>query len=325
MTDLTIEMIESARQRVGSRLPVTPMIRLAMLDRYLGCEVWAKADCFQLTGSFKIRGAMNMIMSLDEAQLKNGIVTASSGNHGRACAYTARELKIPATVVMPETAPEIKAANIRALGAEVVQCPAIDRFSVAERICAERGAAYIPPYDDIRVMAGQGTMGLEIAEQLRDADTVITPISGGGLTAGVMTAIKAKLPSARTIAAEPAILARYTASRAAGEPTAVPQTVTIADALVSNRPGLKCFPIVQRCTDEIAAVSEERIRQAHKLLLTEGRIFAEPSACIGIGAVLEGKIKTRAGERVCFVISGGNCGLDQIAAMEGVELPAPKH
>ena len=318
--EFTLELIQEAEKRIRPYILETPLLRMENLDRYLGCKVYVKAECMQITNAFKLRGALNMILSLTKEQLKNGIVTASSGNHGRACAYAARQLGIPATVVIPEGAPAIKVENIRCLGAKIVQCPAVERFEVAAKLCQEQGAAFIPPYDHELIMAGQGTAGIELVRQLPEADTVVIPLSGGGLLSGMAAAIKG-LSSARVIGAEPSVLARYTASLKADAPVEVKQQSTIADALLSNHPGSKCFPVVRRYTDEVAATDDFYIKQAQKLLLCEGKLFAEPSACIGISALLEGLFSVEPDEKVCFFLSGGNCSLEQLHALEEIPLP----
>ena len=316
-----LEQIQQAAKRIEPYTVKTPLIRLSQLDSYLGCQVYAKCECMQITGSFKLRGAMNMIMGLDPEQLKNGIVTASSGNHGRGCAYAAKKLGIPATVVVPDSAPPIKVENIRRLGAEIVQCPAVKRFEVAEQLCQEKHAEFIPPYNAEQIMAGQGTAGLEIMEQLPEVDMVVIPVSGGGLIGGVSAAIKETDQRVTVIGVEPAAIPRYTASLQAGEPVTVEQKPTIADALVSNHPGTKCFPMVQKYVDRIATAEEEQILQAQKLLLTEGKIFAEASGCLGIAGVLAGRVAVQPDQKVCFLISGGNCSIQQLEILNSVEIP----
>ena len=317
---LSLEMIKEAAVRIAPYVIKTPIIRLPQLDEYLGCSVYVKAECMQTIGAFKIRGAMNMIQSLDEAALKNGIVTASSGNHGRACAYAAKMLGIPVTVVIPHTAPPVKVENIRKLGADIVRCDAIDRFDVAASICKEKNATFIPPYDEDLIMAGQGTAGLEIVEQFKDAEAVVVPLSGGGLLGGVAKAVKGLRPDITVVGAEPLQIPRYTASLAAGEPVEVPQKVSVADALVSNHPGKKCFPVIQENVDKVVTASEEAILKAQKLLLLEGKIFAEASGCLGLAAVLDGTLAFEKDQKVCFLVSGGNCAIEQLGALEKVEI-----
>lgn len=315
---MDLQTIKAARERIAPYIVQTPLIRLTNLDAYLGCQVYVKCECMQNTGAFKLRGAMNKALSLSEEELARGIVCASSGNHGRGIAYAAKMLGTKATIVMPYTAPKVKVEAIKALGAEVVQCETSERFDVAERVRAETGATMVPPYNDEAVMTGQGTAGLEIMEQLPDVDAVVVPVSGGGLIGGVSTAIKGTDSRVKVYGAEPANLPRYSLSLEAGEPRKVEQKPTIADALVSQMPGDKCFPYVKANVDSVSPVSDEYVLKGMKLLLCEGKILAEPSSGIGIGAVLEGKLKFAPTDKVCFLISGGSVGLEQLASLQDI-------
>ena len=316
---LTIDTIREAYERISPYIAKTPLLRLQSLDPFLGCEVYVKAECMQITGAFKLRGALNKMLSLPSSRLAGGVVAASSGNHGRAVAYCAKQLGIPALIVMPATAPAIKIDNIRSLGAEIVLCDASERFQMAERICAERSAIMIPPYNDEAIMAGQGTAGIEIIEQCPSIDAVITPVSGGGLLSGVATAIKSLAPHVKVYGAEPAALPRYSTSLAAGRPITVEWHASVADALVSNTPGSICFPQVQKYADGVVAVDDAFLLRGMKLLLTEGKILAEPSSCIVLGSVLQGSIEVSPDEKVCFLLSGGNVGIDQLDNLHEIE------
>ena len=216
-----LSRIQAAAERIAPYIVETPMMRMPNLDRLLGCRVYGKAECMQVTGAFKYRGVMSKVLTLSEEELARGVVAASSGNHGRALAYAAKRLGIPVLIVIPYGTPAFKVEAIRSLGAEIVQCEAVDRFDVAARLCSERGAVMIPPYNDEDIMAGQGTAGLEIVRQMPDLDAVVVPASGGGLISGVATAVKGLDPRIKVIGAEPAVLPRYSASLAAGEPVAV--------------------------------------------------------------------------------------------------------
>ena len=282
--------IREAAERISPYIVETPLIRLRNLDRFLGCRVYGKAECMQVTGAFKYRGVMNKILSLPKEELARGVVAASSGNHGKALSYAAKELGIPVLIVIPRGTPSVKVEAIRSLGAEIVQCEAVERFDVAERICRERGAMMVPPYNDEDVMAGQGTIGLELLRQEPGLDAIVVPVSGGGLISGISAAVKAQKPGVRVIGAEPAVLPRYTVSVREGRATAVPQAGTIADALVSNRPGTICFPVAAENVDRFVTVGEEWILKAQKLLLLEGKIVAEASSAIGLAAVLQGDL-----------------------------------
>ena len=221
---------------------------------------------------------------------------------------------------MPRTAPAVKQAAIRALGAELVLCDAAERFAVAAQLCAERGATMVPPFNDPLVMAGQGTVGLEILAQCPETDAVVVPVSGGGLIGGVSTAVKALAPHVRVFGAEPAVLPRYTESLHAGHPVQVEQQRSVADALVAQMPGDVCFPYVAANTDGFAPVADADILRGMKLLLLEGKLLCEPSSAIGIAAALRGQLPVHKGDKVCFVISGGSVALEQLHPLEDVRL-----
>ena len=315
---LTVQEIRDARARIAPYAVKTPLLRLPALDAHLDCRVYVKAENMQITGSFKYRGAMNKILSLSKAELDRGIVAASSGNHGKALAYAAKMLGVKAAIVLPYTAAQIKVDTIAGWGAETVRCDVSERFEVAERICRERGATLVPPYNDEQVMAGQGTTGLELMEQEPDLDAVVVPTSGGGLIGGVSTAVKALSPRTKVYGAEPAVLPRYGVSMAAGRPTKVPAGKSVADALVSNMPGALCFPVVAEHTDGFAAVDDAWLLRGMKLLLLEGKLLAEPSSAIGLGAVLQGLLPVKKEDKVCFLISGGSVSFEQLRMLEAV-------
>lgn len=315
---LTLEKICEARERIAHYVTKTPLLRLRGMDAFLNCKVYAKAECMQLTGSFKFRGAMNKALSLTPEQLGRGIVAASSGNHGRAISYAAKLLGAKAVIVMPFTAPQIKVSAIKALDAEVVQCETSERFKVAKEICVKRGATMVHPFNDEDIMAGQGTAGLEIAEQLPELDKLIIPVSGGGLFSGVSTAVKALAPKVKIYGAEPAALPRYSVSLKAGAPTKVDLKKSVADALVTQIPGDKCFPCVAKNADGFAAVEDEFLLKGMKILLMEGKLLCEPSSAIGIGAVLQGLVRVEPEDSVCFLISGGNLAFEQLRILDNV-------
>ena len=316
---LTLEMIRATRERIAPYVVKTPLFRLPALDEYFGCRVFAKAECMQTTGAFKLRGAMNKVLQLPPGELSRGVVAASSGNHGRGLAYAAKALGIPATIVIPDTAPQLKVDNILALGARVVRCGLAERFEVAARLAEESCAVTVPPYNDEDVMAGQGTIGLEVLEQEPAIEKIVVPVSGGGLIGGIATAVKGLRPDVAVFGAEPAAAPRYTVSLREGRPTRVTVEKSVADALVANMPGSICFPYVSANVDGMAAVTDEAILKAHKKLLFEGKLLAEFSSAIGLGAVLEGKIPVRPDENVCFVISGGSISPEQLDLLKNVK------
>lgn len=317
---LTLQNIKEAQERLAPYIVKTPLVRLPALDKYLGCQVYAKVECLQITGSFKLRGAMNHMLQLTPEELSHGVVAASSGNHGKGLSYAAKMLGAKATIIISNSAPDLKVNAVKALGADVVRCETPERFEVAERVRKEKDALMVPPFNDMGVMAGQGTVGLEIVEQMPELDKVVVPVSGGGLIGGVATAIKESSDTIKVFGAEPALLPRYTASLAAGEPVTVEQKVTKADALVANRPGDLCYPQVAKYVDAISTVTDEEMLRGSKLLLTEGHLLAEFSSAIGIGAVLAKKIPVSPEEKVCFVISGGSVDLPQLDILKDITI-----
>lgn len=312
---LSLENIFQAKNRLAPYVYHTPLIRLRSLDAILHCQVYVKAECMQLTHSFKIRGALNKALQLTPEDLQNGVVTASSGNHGRGVAYAAKMLGTKATVVIPDHAPAIKVKAVQDLGAEVIRCEKPKRFAIAEKLRDEKGLCYIPPFDDYDVMAGQGTIALEILEDLPDPDAVLVPLGGGGLTSGIATAMKGIHPSTKVYACEPSRIPRFSVSIKAGKPVAVPLQDTIADGIATLRPGDKTLPIVKEKVDQILDIPEEALLPAMKLLLTEGKVLAEPSSSIGIAAVQSGKIKFNPSDKVVFVLSGGNVDMKLLQAL----------
>ena len=315
-----LKEINDAKKRISPYILRTPLLRMPVLDERLGCEVYVKLECMQITGAFKLRGAMNKLLSLPPEQLSHGVVTASTGNHGRAMAYAAKMLGAKATVVMPKTAPQVKIDAVRALGAEVVLCDAEERFDVAERVREESSGTMVPPYNDDTIMAGQGTLGLEMLEQQPDLDAVVVPVGGGGLIAGIATAVKESAPRVRVYGADPAVLPAYAQSLKAGKMLKLPLQMTVAEALLCQTPGDKCFPCLQKYVDKVASVSEPFILKGMKTLLTEGKILAEASSCIGVGAALEKLLPVGPKDKVCFLISGGSVGVEQLRMLEEVEL-----
>ena len=312
---LTLEKIFDAKNRLAPYVYHTTLIRLRSLDEILGCQVYVKPECMQLTHSFKIRGALNAILQLTPEERAHGIVTASSGNHARGVAYSCKMLGIKATVVIPDHAPEVKVQAVKDLGAKVIRCPKSERFAIAERISAEEGSCYVPPFDDYNVMAGQGTIALEILEDLPDPDAVLVPIGGGGLTSGVATGIKGIRPQTKVYACEPARIPRFSVSLKEGKHVTVPLQDTIADGIATLRPGDKTLPIVRDKVDKVLDVPEEALLPAMKLLLTEGKVLAEPTSSIGIAAIQSGLISFKPEDKVVFILSGGNMDMSLVASL----------
>ncbi len=309
---VTYEDILNARERIEDTVYKTPIVRLPALEAQLGCKVYAKLENMQLTHSFKIRGALNAIRSLSDDALARGIIAGSSGNHGQAVSYLAGKLGIPCVIVVPDTAAPFKVEKIRNNGARLEFCPTEERHAVTDAIAAREGLTVISSADHEHIIAGQGTIGLELNESAIDFTKIIVPTSGGGLLGGISLAVKEGGGNAQVIGVESTQIPRFSTSLEAGEITIVPQQPTIADALVLNRPGFITFDVVRAYADGVVTVEEDTIIKARKLLLDECKILAELSSSIGLAAALDGKISLTDKDSVCFVISGGNTSLDML-------------
>jgi threonine dehydratase len=269
-----------------------------------------KCECFQPGGAFKIRGACNMIAQLAPEARAAGVITYSSGNHGRAVALVAESFGVPAVIVMPETTPRVKIEGVRRHGAEVIFAgvTSTDRRTCAEDLARRRGLTIVPPFDHPWIIAGQGTTGLEILEQHSHVRTIYVPVGGGGQIAGVSAAVKQMRSSVRIIGVEPVRAARMSASVAAGHPVTLESTSSIADGLLTLRPGDLTFAHVQAFVDDIVTVDDQEIAAAVKWLFHEARIVAEPSGAASVAAA------RRAPEPdTVAVVSGGNVDPDAFA------------
>jgi threonine dehydratase len=284
------------------------MIKALNLDNSLTCNVYFKPECLQLTGSFKVRGAVNKLLSLSDKEKAGGVVTASSGNHAQGVAYAGMALGVKTIVVLPEDVAEIKLNGCRAYGAEIVRHghTSAERQAKAEEIKKELGLVSIHSYDDPVIIAGQGTIGLEILSDLDDTDCIVVPIGGGGLISGVATAIKEIRPKIRIIGVEPSVVPRYTKSLKEGRPLTVDAQDTCADALKAAKAGINNFELIKEYVDEIVTVDDDFIIQAFQLVTLGAKLLAEPSSCVGVGAALSGKIRFERNEKVVFLLSGGN-------------------
>lgn len=270
-------------------------------------EIRLKCESLQRGGSFKIRGAYAMVAGLTESARRRGIVTYSSGNHGQAVALAARAYGIPATIVMPKTAPAIKVEATERLGAEIVfeGTTSLDRQQRAEKIAAERRATIIPPFDHLDVIAGQGTVGKEILEDWAEVEAVLVPIGGGGLISGVAAWVKRVKPDCLVIGVEPANTDSMKRSVEAGEPTTIRTRKTLADGLAPVRPGDLTFAHVTELVDEIVTVDEEAIEAAAAAFLDRARLVVEHSGAVTAAAILSGRWQPQ-GRRTALVVSGGN-------------------
>jgi threonine dehydratase len=294
----------------------TPVLTSRSINEATGTELWFKAENLQKTGSFKARGAYNRIRRASELGRAAGVVTASSGNHGQAVAFAANRVGWTARVVMPEDASPAKVAGAEAYGAEVEFCGTTsrERLERAEAIAAGEHLLWVPPYDDPDVLAGQGTIGLEILEQVAALDVVLVPIGGGGLISGIASAVKAVNPAVRVVGVEPAGACATYLSRQAGRRVELPAGLTIADGLRTVVPGTLTFPIIQELVDDIVVVSDEEIRAAMRLILSRLKTVVEPSgACAAAWALRPAH--PLAGARVAVVLSGGNIDMVSLARL----------
>ncbi len=320
MTDapVTIEDIRQAADRIDHIIRRTPLKPSLPLSRRLGSRVELKLETVQPTGAFKLRGAANAILGLTGDARRRGVVTASAGNHGRAVAYVARELGLPCVVYLSDLVPANKVTAIRDLGAEVrTGAPDFEAASArALAHAADDGLAFIHPFDDRAVVAGQGTIGLEILEDAPEVDTIIVPVSGGGLVAGIAVAVKAIKPSVRIVGVSMERGAAMAASLAAGRPTAIVEEATLADAL-SGSIGLDnrvTFPLVQRLVDDLLLLSEEQIAAAMVYALRQDRLVLEGAAACALAVLLDPP-PGGLGHAVVAVCSGDNVDIDRLLTL----------
>jgi threonine dehydratase len=311
----TIQDIREARERLKPHIRHTPLLRAEKIENAVGCELYLKPETLQITGAFKIRGALNKALTLPREEIARGVIATSSGNHAQGLAYAARTLGVKAILVVPVTTPKIKIENTKALGAEVIlfDGDTAARWKRVYEIADENNYAVVHAFEDPLVMAGQGTIGCEILEDLEDVDTVIVPMGGGGLISGIATAIKETKPSVRVVGAEPALTPKYFHSRKNKQRTSLPLKNTIADGLRLSVPGQNPYPIIERYVDEIVLVEDEHIVAGMRALAKDAKLIAEPAASIGIGALLAGAVKVGPHEKVCAVLSGGNWDLADLA------------
>jgi threonine dehydratase len=303
---VTLEDVRAAARTLEGVAVRTPLIDIPALADRAGVPVSLKCEQLQPVGAFKIRGAYNAVSRVAREGAR-GVVTQSSGNHGQAVAYAARAFGLRAVVVMPASTPRIKVEGVRRQGGEVVFAGAVrslEQQQRAEAIEREEGLVMIPPFDHPDVMAGQGTCGLELVEQRPDVDTVLAPVSGGGLLAGISVAVAGVKPSVRLVAVEPEGAAKLSAALAAGHPQMLARTESMADGLLTRSIGRLTFPIIQRMVREVVQVTEAEIADAVRFLYREAGLRVEPSGAVTTAAVLGRRLRL-AGPTVA-VVSGGN-------------------
>lgn len=315
MTGLTIDRVRAAAGRLAGVAHRTPLLTSRTLDERCEATVLIKAEPFQRGGSFKIRGAYNKMSQLDDRQRAGGVVAYSSGNHGCAVALAARMLGIEALVVVPDNVSPAKLAAIEGYGARThrYQYGREDRVAVAGAIASDRSMTLIAPFDDHEVMAGQGTIGLELAEQAGALGLVLVPVGGGGLAAGIATAVRALLPQAAIIGVEPAAADDTRQSLRAGRLVTIAPPVTIADGLRTERPGSLTFPVNSRLLEDIVTVTDDEIVDAMRYCFARLKLVVEPSGAVPLAALLGGTVKAT-GKRIAVVVSGGNIAPADFAA-----------
>jgi threonine dehydratase len=312
---IALAEIRAAADRIAGHVHRTPLPSSRAIGDLVGATVFLKCENLQKTGSFKPRGALNKILSLSERERQNGLITVSAGNHAQAVAWAARRVNAPCTVVMPSNAPRSKIDAVLGYGAEIVfhedRATLFDKLNeVRERL----GATFVHPFDDPVVLAGAGTTGLEIVEDLPEVNAVVVPVGGGGLLGGVASAVKALKPACRVIAVELAHGPGLEPALAEGRPIPVPRPAhTLADGMTPPFVGALPLAIAQRAVDAIVSVSEEEIVEAMRVLLTRAKLYVEGSGAAATAALLSGAAAAPSGGAVVPIVSGGNIDLSRLA------------
>jgi threonine dehydratase len=304
--------IRAAQARIAPYVHRTPVLSCRSLDAEVRARLFFKCENLQKVGAFKARGATNAVFSLPDAEARRGVVTHSSGNHGAALSYAARERGIPAWVVMPENAPKVKQENVRRFGATIRFCAAnvTAREAACAAVQAESGATLVHPFDDARVIAGQGTAALELLDAVPDLDVVIAPVGGGGLLSGTSIAVRSLRPDARVYGAEPANADDAARSFLSGRVEPLPATTTIADGLRTTL-SVRTLAALRANVAAIGTASEDAIVEAMRMTWERMKIVIEPSSAVPLACLLEGSLAV-AGARVGVIVSGGNVDLDRL-------------
>ena len=314
---LPLDVFDEAYKLVAPHTYRTPLLTSRTLSEVSGFDVRLKAEIFQRTGSYKIRGPLNKLTKLTDDERKRGVVCSSAGNHAQGLALAAQIYGIPAVVVMAENATPSKVAATRGYGAEVVQYGSIwdDANEKAKQLVRERGLTYVHPFDDLDLIAGQGTVGLEILRDWPEVDVIVVPIGGGGLISGIAMAAKAIKPSVRIIGVESSGAPGMRDSVAAGRVVTLDRVDCIIDGLRVMRVGETTFEVVRRVVDEIVTLPDEQIFEAMIWTMSRAKLVVEGAAAAPVGALLQGLIAVPPGSKVVCVLSGGNVNLDQIRGL----------
>lgn len=310
---IALDDVRAAAERLRGVANRTPVATSRTLNGLVGAEVFLKCENLQRGGAFKFRGAYNRLVTLSAQERARGVVAFSSGNHAQGVALAARELGIPATIVMPTDAPTLKLAATRAYGAEVVTYDRLteDREAIARRIAEERGATLVPPYNDARIMAGQGTAALELLEDVGDLDWLLMPVGGGGLLSGCTVAATALRHGIKVVGVETEMSDDWVQSLRAGHPVRIPPPETIADGIRTQEPGSLTFPIVQALGHGVMTVSEDEVKDAMRFMLLRLKLLVEPTGAVPVALLLSGRLKPTG--KVGVILSGGNADPDLLA------------
>jgi threonine dehydratase len=305
---VSIGDVHEARARIDDHVVHTPCPRAPAFRDIVDCRLHLKLENLQRTGSFKDRGSLNRLLHLSDDERRRGVVTASAGNHAQAVAFHASRLGIPCTVVMPETAPLIKVSNTRGYGARVVQRGTVldDAAVEARRLVDDEDLVMVPAFDDRHVIAGQGTMGLELLEQVPDLDTVVVPVGGGGMISGIALALESARPGVRVVGVEALAAPSALASREAGRIVKIESHHTLADGIATKRVGELTFPMIEALVDDLVTVTEEEIASAILLLVERQKTVVEGAAAVALAALASGRVAVTPSETVVLLLSGGN-------------------
>lgn len=316
LAELSLELVQEAQQIIRPVLHRTPLYTSRHFSSLCGGQVFFKAELFQKTGSFKPRGAINRLKHFSIEEKQRGIVTCSAGNHAQAVAFAASMEKIPCTVVMPSTAPVNKLEATREYGATVILHDQLSTiFDRTEEVRRETGAIFLHPFNDPFVIAGQGTIGLEIYEDVPDADVVVAGIGGGALVSGIAFALKSLNPKVRVIGVEPVGAQTMTRAMKEGKPVRLEKTSTIADGLAAPVVGEWNLALVQKYVDDVVLVEDTEIGDAVKMLMERAKLLVEPAGAAGTAALLTGKLGDLKNRKVVLVLSGGNMSLDLLKTL----------